>query len=100
MKGKREKDEVRVRRKALQAVLEQCQRALELLMSDDVVDGDSDNEDDCKGSSNPDRESNSWETVCKNDLWEVENDGLGQQGYVLVRQDDIPGFKVYLRMPS
>lgn len=38
-------DRVRVKRKTLQAVLEQCQRALELLgTTDDVVDGDDEND--------------------------------------------------------
>lgn len=40
-----EKDRVRVKRKTLQAVLEQCQRALELL---NTTSGPNDDEDDCE----------------------------------------------------
>ncbi|XP_022733450.1 uncharacterized protein LOC111287269 isoform X1 [Durio zibethinus] len=50
MKGKvvEEKDQVRVKRKTLQAVLEQCQRALELLSNSEggIDDDDDDDEDD------------------------------------------------------
>ena len=43
-----EKDQVRVKRKTLQAVLEKCQRALELLSNNEgeIDDDDDDDEDD------------------------------------------------------
>ncbi|GLT60622.1 hypothetical protein SLA2020_333800 [Shorea laevis] len=41
-----EKDRLRVKRKDLEAVLEQCQRALELLSNDDSLDDDDENIDD------------------------------------------------------
>ncbi|XVF36608.1 hypothetical protein REPUB_Repub19eG0071700 [Reevesia pubescens] len=50
MKGNvvEEKDEIRVKRKTLQVVLEQCQRALELLSNSEggIEDDDDDDEDD------------------------------------------------------
>lgn len=48
MKGKvvEEKDQVRVKRKTLQTVLEQCQRALELISNSEVGIKDDDDEDD------------------------------------------------------
>lgn len=49
MKGKvvEEKDQVRVKRKTLQAVLEECQRALELLSN--CEDGTDDDDEDGEG---------------------------------------------------
>lgn len=41
-----EKDRVRVKRKTLEAVLEQCQRALELLSNSDALNDDDENIDD------------------------------------------------------
>ncbi|KAF8411381.1 hypothetical protein HHK36_003930 [Tetracentron sinense] len=38
--GRREREQVRVKRKTLQAVLEQCQRAIELIRNTDGDDGD------------------------------------------------------------
>ncbi|KAK6940232.1 hypothetical protein RJ641_029763 [Dillenia turbinata] len=60
--GKSDKDEIRVRRKSLQAVLEQCQRALELLSNagcDDDDDDANEDEESTEGSSSPycDRET-------------------------------------------
>lgn len=46
-----DKDRVRVKRKTLQAVLEQCQRALELLNSTSGVDDDDDSADDVDGEN-------------------------------------------------
>ncbi|OMO57651.1 hypothetical protein COLO4_35202 [Corchorus olitorius] len=49
MKGKvvEEKDQVRVKRKTLQAVLEQCQRALELISNNEgIIDDDDDEEEE------------------------------------------------------
>ncbi|CAM8914316.1 unnamed protein product [Rhodiola kirilowii] len=43
---KSEKDQVKVKRKTLQAVLEQCQRALESLSEDPCVDDDDDDEEE------------------------------------------------------
>lgn len=75
--GRREKDEVRVKRKALNAVLENCQRALELLsnaggLEDDGDDADSDGskgigeDESCEGSSSssPSRDADTDE-VCE-----------------------------------
>ncbi|XP_007018192.2 PREDICTED: uncharacterized protein LOC18591790 isoform X2 [Theobroma cacao] len=59
MKGKvvEEKDQVRVKRKTLQAVLEQCQRTLELLSNNeggiDDDDDDDDEDDDDKDDMDP-----------------------------------------------
>lgn len=44
--SQREKQEVRVKRKTLKAVLEQCQRALESLSNTDGVEDDDDDDDD------------------------------------------------------
>ncbi|XP_027331261.1 uncharacterized protein LOC113846806 [Abrus precatorius] len=109
---------VRVKRKTLQAVLEQCQRALELINA-------SDEEDDSDSPSTPPdpetdqlcdllksrvecpdflekleyaqasvmqdmaEEGNSWDFVSENDLWEGDEADLEQEDYVLVRQEDI-----------
>ncbi|KAL8162385.1 hypothetical protein V2J09_013874 [Rumex salicifolius] len=63
---KKENDEVRVKRKALQAVLEKCQRALELLtdagdLEEDGADSDSSKrageDESCEGSSSPCRDA-------------------------------------------
>ncbi|XVF39619.1 hypothetical protein PTKIN_Ptkin01aG0048200 [Pterospermum kingtungense] len=48
-----EKDQVRVKRKTLQAVLEQCQRALELISNSEVGIDDRDVEDDDKDDVDP-----------------------------------------------
>lgn len=55
------KDQVRVRRKTLQVVLQQCQRALELLSTTDGVDddGDSSGADSREVESSPSRDSSS-----------------------------------------
>ncbi|EOY15416.1 hypothetical protein QUC31_000534 [Theobroma cacao] len=57
MKGKvvEEKDQVRVKRKTLQAVLEQCQRTLELLSNNEggIDDDDDDEDDDDKDDMDP-----------------------------------------------
>ncbi|CAN6542865.1 unnamed protein product [Malus baccata var. baccata] len=141
-----QKDRLRVKRKTLQAVLEQCQRALESLGTtggaDEEDDGDDGEEDDDNNSSRgsavdderrqgrgstssradceadelcdllksrvecPDflqklesaqalvpqnipEEGNSWDLVSENDLWEDEDSNLGEEDYVLVRQEDI-----------
>ncbi|KAL5982366.1 hypothetical protein ACLOJK_016437 [Asimina triloba] len=126
-------DEVRVRRESLQAVLERCQRALEMLknaddeasgsispnLPDEIDDdsssvssqcgstgGDSDTAELCdllksrvesptfleklgsmhvSASQNITDESSSWDLISKTD-WDDE---LDQDGYVLVRQEDI-----------
>ena len=44
-KGKGEREDVRVKKKTLKAVLEQCQRALESLNDVDGVDDDDDDND-------------------------------------------------------
>ncbi|KAG6705228.1 hypothetical protein I3842_07G170000 [Carya illinoinensis] len=52
-----EHDQVRVKRKSLQTVLEQCQRALELLNTTSGVDDDDDEDDiDCVDGANVDEE--------------------------------------------
>ncbi|XP_021283867.1 uncharacterized protein LOC110416259 isoform X1 [Herrania umbratica] len=60
MKGKvvEQKDQVRVKRKTLQAVLEQCQRALELLSNNEggIDDDDDDEDDDDKDDMDPQEE--------------------------------------------
>ncbi|TQD93411.1 hypothetical protein C1H46_021000 [Malus baccata] len=142
-----QKDQLRVKRKTLQAVLEQCQRALESLGTtggaDEEDDGDDGEEDDDDNSSRgsavdderrqgggstssradceadelcdllksrvecpdflqklesaqalvpqniPAEEGNSWDLVSENDLWEDEDSNLGEEDYVLVRQEDI-----------
>lgn len=57
----RNKDQVRVRRKTLKVVLEQCQRALELLNNADGVDDDEDTsgEESKEVESSPSRDSSS-----------------------------------------
>ena len=50
-----DKDRIRVKRKSLQAVLEQCQRTLELLNS--TSDDDDDEEDDGEGEAKAAAES-------------------------------------------
>ncbi|KAG6774122.1 hypothetical protein POTOM_021471 [Populus tomentosa] len=57
----RNNDQVRVRRKTLKAVLEQCQRALELLNNADGFDddGDSSGEESKEVESSPSRDSSS-----------------------------------------
>ncbi|KAJ6304690.1 hypothetical protein OIU76_002045 [Salix suchowensis] len=57
----RNKDQVRVRRKTLRVVREQCQRALELLNNADGVDddGDTSGEESKEVESSPSRESSS-----------------------------------------
>ncbi|KAH9623579.1 hypothetical protein KSS87_013183 [Heliosperma pusillum] len=72
----REKSEVRVKKKTLMAVVEECQRALESLNDDD---------DD----SNDGEEGNSWDIVADNDLWESGNGEDDQEDFVVVRQEDI-----------
>lgn len=60
-----DKDQVRVTRKTLTVVLEQCQRALALLENTDSVDDDGDDEGDTSGAeykqaeSSPSRDSSS-----------------------------------------
>ncbi|KAF2291615.1 hypothetical protein GH714_026196 [Hevea brasiliensis] len=137
-------DRVRLRRKTLKAVLEQCQRALELFGNTDGV-GEDDNDDNDKGrgklavedqdeDEEPSRDSSvaspgdgeayelcdllksrvecpdfleklecaqwsapqniseegsSWDMVNEHDLWECDNFDSDQEGYVLVRQEDI-----------
>lgn len=34
-------------------------------------------------------EGNSWDLVSEKDLWEYEDDNLGEEEYVLVKQEDI-----------
>ncbi|CAL8997491.1 unnamed protein product [Prunus brigantina] len=146
-----QKDKLRVKRKTLQAVLEQCQRALVSLDTTGGADGDSDGDDNGEDedddddnssrgavddderqqgrrstSSRPDceadelcnllksrvecpdfleklecaqassapqnmaaEEGSSWDLVNENDLWEDEDSDLGEEDYVLVRQEDI-----------
>ncbi|XP_022131799.1 uncharacterized protein LOC111004869 [Momordica charantia] len=117
-------DRVRVKKKTLQAVLEQCQRALELLNNSNGVDenegndasGDGDEDDqlgeadelcdllkskvecrdflekleDAQASvpQNTSEECSSWDVVSDVDLWE-SGDALDQDGYVVVKQEDI-----------
>ncbi|KAM5575451.1 hypothetical protein ABKV19_014418 [Rosa sericea] len=145
-RGDSEEDRLRVKRKTLQAVLDQCQRALESLgttAGDGVDDGDDDDDDDEEedrdgggsggdavdeggGSTTTSRadceadelcnllksrvecpdflqklesaqasvpqnitEGNSWDVVSEKDLWEYEDDNLGEDEYVLVKQEDI-----------
>ncbi|KAL4279157.1 hypothetical protein GQ457_03G029970 [Hibiscus cannabinus] len=121
IKGKivEEKDHIRVKRKSLQVVLEECQRVLELLSN--CEDGtDDDNEDDdgkdeeadelcdllksrvqcldflekleCAHVPVPENiadDGSSWDMVNANDLWQDEHVDLDQEDYVLVRQEDI-----------
>ncbi|GMI83164.1 hypothetical protein like AT5G49710 [Hibiscus trionum] len=134
VKGKfvEEKDQIRVQRKSLKSVLEECQRVLELLSN--CEDG-TDEDDDGKVEVNPEvgvrgvglrrdeeadelrdllksrvqcsdfleklecaqvlvpeniaDDGSSWDMVNANDLWQDENVDLGQEDYVLVRQEDI-----------
>ncbi|KAL6180050.1 hypothetical protein ACLB2K_046718 [Fragaria x ananassa] len=135
-RGDSDEDRLRVKKKTLQAVLDQCQRALESLGTtadgDDVEedrDGGGDAVDEGSGSTTtttspradceadelcnllksrvecPDfleklesaqasvpqniAEGNSWDLVSENDLWEYEDDNLGEDEYVLVKQEDI-----------
>ncbi|KAL6179363.1 hypothetical protein ACLB2K_050879 [Fragaria x ananassa] len=135
-RGDSDKDRLRVKKKTLQAVLDQCQRALESLGT--TADGDDEEEDrdgggdavdedsgstttttspraDCEAdelcnllksrvecpdfleklesaqASVPQNiaEGNSWDLVSEKDLWEYEDDNLGEDEYVLVKQEDI-----------
>ncbi|KAG8660339.1 hypothetical protein MANES_02G146200v8 [Manihot esculenta] len=142
-KAEEDDDRVRLKRKTLKAVLEQCQRALELLSSSDGVEEEDDDDNDNNGEKlavedrNEDEELNregsvvspgdreayelcdllksrvecpdfleklecaqvsvpqnisegsSWDMVSESDLWECENVDSDQEGYVLVRQEDI-----------
>ncbi|XP_050375519.1 uncharacterized protein LOC126793121 isoform X2 [Argentina anserina] len=143
-----DEDRLRVKRKTLQAVLDQCQRALESLGTtadggdngdDDDDDDDDDEEEDRDGGGGdavdesssstattssgadceadelcdllksrfecPDfleklqsaqasvpqniAEGNSWDLVSEEDVWDYEKDNLGEDEYVLVKQEDI-----------
>lgn len=130
-----EQDRMRLKRKTLEAVLGQCQRALELLSDTghpaaDEDDEGTDDDDDGDAQSSQgtsaacqDREADelcsllksrlecpdflekletaqvslpqnmadgsSWDMVSENDLWEGGNDGVEDEDYVLVRQEDI-----------
>ncbi|KAL6179364.1 hypothetical protein ACLB2K_050879 [Fragaria x ananassa] len=136
-RGDSDKDRLRVKKKTLQAVLDQCQRALESLGT--TADGDDEEEDrdgggdavdedsgstttttspraDCEADElcnllksrvecpdfleklesaqasvpqNIAEEGNSWDLVSEKDLWEYEDDNLGEDEYVLVKQEDI-----------
>ncbi|KAL6184628.1 hypothetical protein ACLB2K_046028 [Fragaria x ananassa] len=140
-RGDSDKDQLRVKKKTLQAVLDQCQRALESLgTTADGADDDGDDEEedrdgggdavgegsgstttttspraDCEAdelcnllksrvecpdfleklesaqASVPQNiaEGNSWDLVSEKDLWEYEDDNLGEDEYVLVKQEDI-----------
>nr|XP_011464646.1 PREDICTED: uncharacterized protein LOC101315240 isoform X2 [Fragaria vesca subsp. vesca] len=140
-RGDSDKDRLRVKKKTLQAVLDQCQRALESLgTTADGADDDGDDEEedrdgggdavgegsgstttttspraDCEAdelcnllksrvecpdfleklesaqASVPQNiaEGNSWDLVSEKDLWEYEDDNLGEDEYVLVKQEDI-----------
>ncbi|KAK8677564.1 hypothetical protein V6N13_143095 [Hibiscus sabdariffa] len=137
IKGKfvEEKDQIRVKRKSLQAVLEECQRVLELLSNCEDGTDDDDEDEDGKDEVNPEvgvrgvglrrneeadelcdllksrvqcsdfleklecaqvpvpeniaDDGSSWDMVNANDLWQDEHVDLGQEDYVLVRQEDI-----------
>nr|XP_011464647.1 PREDICTED: uncharacterized protein LOC101315240 isoform X3 [Fragaria vesca subsp. vesca] len=141
-RGDSDKDRLRVKKKTLQAVLDQCQRALESLgTTADGADDDGDDEEedrdgggdavgegsgstttttspraDCEADElcnllksrvecpdfleklesaqasvpqNIAEEGNSWDLVSEKDLWEYEDDNLGEDEYVLVKQEDI-----------
>ncbi|KAL6184627.1 hypothetical protein ACLB2K_046028 [Fragaria x ananassa] len=141
-RGDSDKDQLRVKKKTLQAVLDQCQRALESLgTTADGADDDGDDEEedrdgggdavgegsgstttttspraDCEADElcnllksrvecpdfleklesaqasvpqNIAEEGNSWDLVSEKDLWEYEDDNLGEDEYVLVKQEDI-----------
>ncbi|KAL6176824.1 hypothetical protein ACLB2K_053456 [Fragaria x ananassa] len=138
LRGDSDKDRLRVKKKTLQAVLDQCQRALESLGTTADGAGDDEEEDrdgggdavdegsgstttttspraDCEAdelcnllksrvecpdfleklesaqASVPQNiaEGNSWDLVSEKDLWEYEDDNLGEDEYVLVKQEDI-----------
>ncbi|KAK8691930.1 hypothetical protein V6N13_075422 [Hibiscus sabdariffa] len=121
IKGKfvEEKDQIRVKRKSLQVVLEECQRVLELLSNcEDGTDGDDEDDDgkdeeadelcdllksrvqcsdfleklECAQVPVPENiadDGSSWDMVNANDLWQDEHVDLDQEDYVLVRQEDI-----------
>uniref|UniRef100_A0A7N0UXM7 Uncharacterized protein n=1 Tax=Kalanchoe fedtschenkoi TaxID=63787 RepID=A0A7N0UXM7_KALFE len=107
---KSDRDRVKVKRKTLQAVLEQCQRALESLSEEGpfVDDDDDDGDERGEGSSGcGDQEADeletaqmsvsqhlvdecsSWDMVSKNDLWEGDMENPELDEYVLVGQEDI-----------
>ncbi|KAL6176823.1 hypothetical protein ACLB2K_053456 [Fragaria x ananassa] len=139
LRGDSDKDRLRVKKKTLQAVLDQCQRALESLGTTADGAGDDEEEDrdgggdavdegsgstttttspraDCEADElcnllksrvecpdfleklesaqasvpqNIAEEGNSWDLVSEKDLWEYEDDNLGEDEYVLVKQEDI-----------
>ncbi|KAK8552146.1 hypothetical protein V6N13_120565 [Hibiscus sabdariffa] len=111
-----EEDRVRVTRKTLQAVLEQCQRAIELISNsegevsgvglqraqevDELCDllksrvqcSDFLEKLECALVPVPENiseEGGSWDMVNENDLWEDKDIDLDREDYVLVRQEDI-----------
>ncbi|KAJ8551141.1 hypothetical protein K7X08_000511 [Anisodus acutangulus] len=118
IRAKSEKDRIKVKRKTLEAVLQECQRAIELLSTTGSVEDDSNSNSDVDTETDelrdllksrvecPDflqklenaqasvpqnlvEEGSSWDMVNENDLWEGGNPELDGEDYVLVRQEDI-----------
>lgn len=110
-----ERDQLRVKRKTLEAVLHQCQRALQSLGDGDCAaaqgspapcpDKEADELCDllksriecpdflekleCAQMSVMAEEGSSWDMVSDTDLWEGGSTEVEQEDYVLVRQEDI-----------
>ncbi|KAK4359131.1 hypothetical protein RND71_021360 [Anisodus tanguticus] len=118
IRAKSEKDRIKVKRKTLEAVLQECQRAIELLSTTGSVEDDSNSNSDVDTETDelrdllksrvecPDflqklenaqtsvpqnlvEEGSSWDMVNENDRWEGGNPELDGEDYVLVRQEDI-----------
>lgn len=110
-----ERDQLRVKRKTLEAVLHQCQRALQSIGDADCAaaqgspapcpDKEADELCDllksriecpdflekleCAQMSVMAEEGSSWDMVSDTDLWEGGSTEVDQEDYVLVRQEDI-----------